>query len=98
YRIAAIDQLKTYARILDVPVEVAYTFEDYKNAIKKFEHYDLILVDTAGRNYREAKYIDDLQKTVSASIDIETYLVLSLTSKAKDIIDIFKQFERLTIE
>src|SRR5699024_7414087 len=52
YRIAAIEQLKTYARILDVPVEVAYSIEDYQDAIEKFSHVDLIFVDTAGRNFR----------------------------------------------
>src|SRR5699024_11151602 len=50
YRIAAIDQLKTYARILDIPLKVAYSKKDFKQAIESFQAYDLILVDTAGRN------------------------------------------------
>jgi len=95
YRIAAIEQLKTYARILDVPVEVAYTTEDYHQAVKKFSGYDLILVDTAGRNFRDEKYIKELEKNVD--IDTKTFLVLSLTAKPNDIVDIYHQFQHLSI-
>lgn len=95
YRIAAIEQLKTYARILDVPLEVAYTVQDYQRAVQKFADYDLILVDTAGRNYREQKYIADLK--INENPSIKTYLVLSLTAKPKDIIDIYEQFGHLPI-
>src|SRR5690625_4092089 len=95
YRIAAIEQLKTYARILDVPVEVAYTIEDYRQAVEKFSKYDIILVDTAGRNFRDEKYIKELEKSVSP--DTKTFLVLSLTAKPNDIMDIYQQFEHLPI-
>lgn len=96
YRIAAIDQLKTYARILDVPIEVAYTTEDYHRAIKKFSDYDLILVDTAGRNFRDEKYVKELLSHVD--FNIKTYLVLSLTAKPKDVVEIFNQFDHLLIK
>lgn len=95
YRIAAIEQLKTYARILDVPVEVAYTHDDYNRAIEKFSSYDVILVDTAGRNFRESKYVKELQRNIN--INTKTYLVLSLTAKPKDMIDIYDQFNHLPI-
>jgi len=95
YRIAAIEQLKTYARILDVPVEVAYTTEDYHQAVKKFSEYDLILVDTAGRNFRDEKYIKELEKNVD--FNTKTFLVLSLTAKPNDMIDIYHQFQHLSI-
>ncbi|WP_099158114.1 flagellar biosynthesis protein FlhF [Virgibacillus ndiopensis] len=98
YRIAAIEQLKTYARILDVPIEVAYNIEDYKDAVNKFSDYDLILVDTAGRNFREKKYVDELKRSIQFEADIETYLVLSLTAKPKDINDIFNQFQHIPIK
>lgn len=98
YRIAAIDQLKTYARILDVPIEVAYSIEDYKQAIQKFSQYDLILVDTAGRNYRDIKYINDLKEMIDIHEEIETYLTLSLTAKTEDIKQIFNQFQSLSID
>jgi len=98
YRIAAIEQLKTYAKILDIPVEIAYSNEDYKQAIDKFSGYDLILVDTAGRNFREDKYIKEMKETVQLEENTETYLVLSLTAKPKDLFDIQQQFKQLPIK
>src|SRR5690625_6979706 len=76
YRIAASDQQKTYARILDIPIEVAYTAEDYQMALKKFASYDVILVDTAGRNFRDDKYIQELKKMIDFNVNTESYLVL----------------------
>ncbi|RHW33624.1 flagellar biosynthesis protein FlhF [Oceanobacillus profundus] len=96
YRIAAVEQLKTYARILNVPLEVAYSIDDYHQAITKFSSYDAIFVDTAGRNFRDPKYINELKKTIDMSM-METYLVLSLTTKPKDIVEIYEQFEHLSI-
>src|SRR5699024_5525665 len=97
YRIAAIEQLKTYARILNIPVEVAYNVKDYQQALKKLEGYDLILVDTAGRNFRDAKYIRELQENTGNS-EVATYLVLSLTAKPKDLNDIYDQFYQIPLE
>lgn len=98
YRIAAVEQLKTYAQILHVPLEVAYTVEDYKNAIHKFDSYDMILVDTAGRNFREEKYVQDLVKNLDANMEMDTFLVLSLTAKPKDILDIYEQFQHIPMK
>lgn len=98
YRIAAIEQLKTYAKILDIPLEIAYTMEDYQKARLKFQSYDIVLVDTAGRNFRDEKYIAELGKVVDLEHDIETYLVLSLTTKAKDLDEIFQQFHNVPLK
>ncbi|MEC5422675.1 flagellar biosynthesis protein FlhF [Virgibacillus sp. C22-A2] len=98
YRIAAIDQLKTYAQILEIPIEVAYNSEDYKNAVTKFAAYDLILVDTAGRNFRDEKYVNELMSSLSASVEITTFLVLSLTAKPNDLSEIVDQFQHLKLK
>lgn len=98
YRIAAIEQLKTYAQILNVPLEVAYSDQDYQQAIEKFSGYDLILVDTPGRNFRDAQYIEEMKNGIYLDDKIETYLVLSLTAKPKDLQDIQKQFQTLNIK
>ncbi|PLT34196.1 flagellar biosynthesis protein FlhF [Bacillus sp. V5-8f] len=98
YRIAAIDQLQTYAKILNVPIEVAYNLEDFKNAADKFAHYDLIFIDTAGRNFRNQDYVQDLQKIIDFDREMETYLVLSLTAKQRDMEEIFKQFSIIPIK
>lgn len=96
YRIAAIDQLKTYATILGVPIEVCYNLEDFKNAKDKFEGYDLVLIDTSGRNFRDEKYVTELKKIIDFN-ELETYLVLALTSKYKDMKKIYEQFHSIPI-
>jgi len=98
YRIAAIEQLKTYSNILDIPLEIAYTMEDYQKARLKFQDYDLVFVDTAGRNFKNEKYIAELGKVVDLEHDIETYLVLSLTTKPKDLSMLFNQFKSIPLK
>lgn len=97
YRIAAIDQLKTYAKILGAPLEVCYSLEDFTRAKEKYMDYDVVLVDTAGRNFRNKKYVEDLNNIINFSEDMETYLVLSLTSKMTDMTDIYKQFSVVNV-
>ncbi|SFA73829.1 MULTISPECIES: flagellar biosynthesis protein FlhF [unclassified Bacillus (in: firmicutes)] len=98
YRIAAIEQLKTYASILNIPVEVCYSLEEFRNATEKFADYDAVLIDTAGRNFRNKKYVDDLKKTIDFEKDMETFLVLSLTAKEKDMKAIYQQFALIGID
>lgn len=97
YRIAAIEQLKTYAGLLQAPVEVAYNNADFENALLKLSHVDLVFIDTAGRNYKEAKYVDDLVKLIQFDNNTESFLVLSLTAKQRDLESIIERFEGLPI-
>ncbi|QAS50981.1 flagellar biosynthesis protein FlhF [Halobacillus litoralis] len=97
YRIAAIDQLKTYAKILDIPLEVAYSSEDYREAKEKLKDYDLVLVDTAGRNFRDASYVHELKEMIDFEEDSDNFLVLGLTSKYSDMKEIFEQFHDIPI-
>jgi flagellar biosynthesis protein FlhF len=98
YRIAAIEQLKTYAGLLQAPVEIVYNAQDYEWAIKKLAHLDLIFIDTAGRNYKEAKYVEDLKALINFDEQAESYLVLALTAKQKDLESIIEQFKNISIE
>lgn len=97
YRIAAIDQLKTYAKILGIPFEVCYNINDFRAAKEKFAHLDIVFIDTAGRNFRNEQYVRDLKEIIDFDEEIETYLVLSLTSKYSDMEAIFKQFSLVEI-
>ncbi|WP_102346928.1 flagellar biosynthesis protein FlhF [Bacillus sp. Marseille-P3661] len=98
YRIAAIDQLKTYAKILNIPLEVTYTVDDFKKAKDRFSHFDLVLIDTAGRNFRNKQYVEDLKSVIEYGEDLETILVLALTSKYDDMIEIYQQFSVINID
>lgn len=98
YRIAAIEQLKTYANILHVPIEVCYTMDDFKAATSKLSKYDVVFIDTAGRNFRNQKYVHDLNDVIDFSEEMETFLVLALTSKQQDMEEIRKQFSLIPID
>lgn len=98
YRIAAIEQLKTYAKILSVPLEVCYNLNDFKKACDTFKDFDVVLIDTAGRNFRDPRYVEELKNIIDYENEMETFLVLSLTSKQSDMEEIFKQFSSIDIK
>lgn len=98
YRIAAIEQLRTYANLLQAPVEVVYSAEDFARAIQNLEDVDLVFIDTAGRNYKEVKFVEDLTNLIDFSLDMESFLVLSMTSKEEDMQTIIEQFKSFSIE
>ncbi|WP_226665673.1 flagellar biosynthesis protein FlhF [Metabacillus litoralis] len=97
YRIAAIDQLKTYAKILNVPLEVCYSIEDFKEAQDKFAMYDYIFIDTAGRNFLDSQYVNDLKKIIDFNDEMETFLVLAATAKSVDMLAVYEQFSVIPI-
>ncbi|MCC3381334.1 flagellar biosynthesis protein FlhF [Paenibacillus farraposensis] len=94
YRISAVEQLRTYAAILNVPLEVVQSPGDVQRAIQRLDHCDLILMDTAGRNYRNELLVSELQSLLSPIEESETYLVLSMTSKSKDMLNITGHFSK----
>ncbi|MFJ5765146.1 MULTISPECIES: flagellar biosynthesis protein FlhF [unclassified Lysinibacillus] len=98
YRIAAIEQLKTYAGLLQAPVEIAYNSTDFEQAVQRLSHLDLVFIDTAGRNYKEVKYVDDLQRLIKFDDQAESFLVLAMTAKEKDMTKIIDQFNGVPIE
>ena len=97
YRIAAIDQIKTYADILNTPMEVVYTPEDMKKYVEKYNTYDLIFVDTAGHSHRNEEQKKNLKEMVDAVSDYETevFLVVSAVVKYNDLLDIAKTYDKL---
>ncbi|WP_326938291.1 flagellar biosynthesis protein FlhF [Alkalihalobacillus alcalophilus] len=98
YRIAAVEQLKTYAKILELPLEVAYTVDDLQKAKEKFKEYDLIMIDSAGRNFTDKAYVEELSKVIDFQAEATTCLVLSLTSKYEDMKKIIEQFSLVQME
>jgi flagellar biosynthesis protein FlhF len=98
YRIAAVEQLRTYANILNIPLEVVSSPGEMKRAIESLQAYDLILMDTAGRNYRNDLYVSELNNLLKQQKNSETILVLSLTSKYSDMVTIAEQFKKVKID
>jgi len=98
YRIAAVEQLKTYASILNIPIRVVESSEDLTAAMDDLSDCDIILMDTAGRNYQQQQYIDDLQRMLPEKKKIQIKLVLSLTSKYEDMKKIIENFETIAMD
>ena len=93
YRIGAVEQLRTYARIMGIPLEVALSPEEVTSAIEKHSDKDVILVDTVGRSQRSDEHLAELKSFVDAASPTETYLVMaaSLSRSTQDeVVDKFK--------
>ncbi len=97
YRIAAVEQLKVYAGILNVPLEVALTPEELVSAVAKFADKDVVLIDTAGRSQRDAKKLSELASFLGADQTIENYLVLSSSADPAAIDEAVRNFGCLEI-
>lgn len=98
YRIAAIEQLRTYANILNAPLEVVYKATEMQQALQQLHKNDLILMDTAGRNYRDHTYVEELSHFLNTLVPSETILVLSLTARYNDNLAIIRQFSGLKVD
>ncbi|WP_199617988.1 flagellar biosynthesis protein FlhF [Paenibacillus alkalitolerans] len=94
YRIAAVEQLRTYANILNVPLEVVFSPLDLPKAFEKLGDRDIIFMDTAGRNFRNEMYVSELNSLLRTEERRETYLVLSLSMKYKDMRAITENFSK----
>lgn len=95
-RIAANEQLKTYAGIIGIPVETASNRKELKNSLSKLRDKDLILVDTAGISQKNKKGIHELKLLLSKIHPAETHLVMSANTKNDVLEDIIKKFRIIT--
>mgnify|MGYP000135975808 FL=1 len=96
YRIAAAEQLRTYANILEVPFRIIYSVEELSQAIKDC---DYILVDTAGHSHQNAeqkKVMKELIHSVDGILEKEVFLVLSATTKYRDLLSIADTYSDMT--
>lgn len=99
YRIAAAEQLRTYANILEVPFRVLYSTEEFNSAIADFSDYDYIFVDTTGHSHRNEELMDkmkELFEAVKKYGECQIFLVLSATTKYRDLLKIASNYREIT--
>ena len=99
YRIAATEQLRVYANILDAPMSIVYSVDEINEAIEKYMDYDLIFVDTAGFSHKNEQQRTDMKKLldgVNEEFRKEVYLVLSATTKYNDLMDIVDIYREIS--
>jgi flagellar biosynthetic protein FlhF len=85
YRIGAVEQLKTYADIMNIPFKVVLTIKDMEAAIESMNDCDVILIDTTGRSSKNTMQISELRAFVDKVNTENIHLVISCTTKNKDI-------------
>ncbi len=85
YRIAAVEQLRTYADIIDLPMEVVSTPREMREAVDRLKHLDLVLMDTAGRSPRDEVRIQELKSLLAEVEPDEVHLVLSAVGSARSL-------------
>ena len=92
YRIAAVEQLRTYAEIIDLPMEVVSTPREMREAIARMKSLDLVLMDTAGRSPRDEVRIQELKAMLAEANPAEVHLVLSAVGGAKSLATTAERF------
>ncbi len=93
YRIGAIEQLRTFAGIADIPMQVVYKPSEVGPALRKFRSKDMVFVDTVGRSQRSRKELADLGRFVAAADPDEIHLVISASTGVRTAQDILNQFK-----
>lgn len=80
YRVAAVEQLRTYAEIIDLPMKVVTSPQEMRRALDELVGLDLVLIDTGGRSPRDELKIQELKSLLAEAQVDEVHLVLSLTA------------------
>jgi len=98
YRIAAHEQLRTYGRILDIPVRIANNHAELVDSLKQLSDRDLVLIDTAGMSQRDIRLSQQFQLIQKSAPSIKTYLVLSTTTHRAGLREIVKAFGEVKLD
>jgi flagellar biosynthesis protein FlhF len=97
YRIAAVEQLRTYAEIIDLPMEVVSTPREMRLAVDRLSGLDLILIDTAGRSPRDGVRIQELKSLLAEARADEVHLVLSAAAGTASLIHATQRFRQVGV-
>jgi flagellar biosynthesis protein FlhF len=92
YRVAAVEQLRTYADIIDLPMEIVATPREMHQALARMADLDLVLMDTAGRSPRDEVKILELRAMLAEAAPDEVHLVLSSVASAASLAKTAEQF------
>lgn len=92
YRIAAVEQLRTYANIIGVPLHVVMTATEMRDALRKLSACDVVLIDTAGRGQRDDPKLEELRGMIAAADPHECHLVLSSTCAMSVLMEAVERF------
>lgn len=92
FRIAAVPQLRTYADIIGVPLEVVYTAADLADVVSRFGDRELVLIDTPGGSPRNTKQLEVLREYLDSVETKEVYLTVASPTKYRDMVEAYTRF------
>jgi len=98
YRIAAVEQLRTYAQIINLPLKVVLSPEELTEALAAMAELDVILIDTAGRSQHNTERLAELQRFLAVAGADEVHLVLSTTANQRNVEVAMKRFAPLGVD
>ena len=98
FRIGAVEQLKTYAEIVDIPLLVASSPEELRSILNKTEGYDYVFIDSMGRSQFDSEQIGDLRKFLDAGDKMTVALVMSMSSNHVEMAETFENYSALLPE
>jgi flagellar biosynthesis protein FlhF len=98
YGIAANEQLKSYARIIGIPLETAINPTELKRAIKKHRQMDLIFIDTPGINPNNQSQLRELETYFAKLPELQKHLVVSVATKEKDLRKTLQAFQEIGVQ
>ncbi|MGZ3694080.1 MAG: flagellar biosynthesis protein FlhF, partial [Bdellovibrionota bacterium] len=93
YKVAAADQLATYAKIMNVPFRSVTTRDELQQAVYDFASLDLVLIDTTGRSQKDQESLLQLRHMLASIEDVQTALLISATTKDTDIAEVVARFK-----
>jgi flagellar biosynthesis protein FlhF len=97
YRVAAVEQLRVFAKILKIPLEVAVSHKDFMECMGRHQHADLLLIDTAGRSPKDQAGYDELLAITRGQLHVETHLVLAAPMAESVQMDTIRRYQSVPI-
>ena len=98
YRIGAVEQIRIYARILGIPLETAHDIDGLAHALELHADKDMVFIDTTGRNPRDPKYIEELNRIATMGLPIEIHLLMSASSDEEFLTESAHRYGALPID
>jgi flagellar biosynthesis protein FlhF len=95
YRIAAVEQLRLFAKIIGLPVDIVLTADELQRALVRHRDKEIVLIDTAGRSQRDALQMAELTSFFTENQHTEVHLVLSATASMPNLHDTVARFKPL---
>lgn len=97
YRISAVEQLKTYAEILDVPIDVAYAPVELAQLLNKYKDTSRIFIDTVGRSHQHSMQVAELRRFIEAARPDEVHLTISVSTSEDVMYDILDAYRDIPV-